>query len=201
MSDDKKIQLSKELEVLKNALSIQQLKFTEGIANGMKEYEAYEYAGLSTGSPEDRAEARRLARMPKIRLYKDALLREVATRSVMTLEAVDQELTNIASTDITELIEQGELFQSYNEAGLPDGAPVQIVQLKPLEELTDAQKASIKKIKPCTGGVEIVLHDKLKALELLAKRHQGFTEKMDVNVDGNVQVVAFVGDNGRGPKD
>lgn len=198
MTEETKIELSSDLELLKKALTIKQLEFVHGLAHGMTELEAFENAGLAQNDDTDRSNASRLARAPKIRLYKEALQREVATRSVMSLEAVDQELTNIASADVTDVIKVGEWVESIGKRG-PIAHPVLEVSMVEFDDLTDAQRAAIKKIKPVPGGVEVVMHDKMKALELLAKRHQGFTEKIDMNVDSNVQVFAFVGDNGRGP--
>jgi hypothetical protein len=120
----------------------------------------------------------------------------VAERSVLTLEAIDQKLSDIAMTDILDVAELGPPVLDA------DGNMVRPVMIKGEEDLTSAQRASLKKIKNCKdGGLEIETHDKLKALDMLIKRRSGYIKKEEINVTGNaIQVIACVGDNGRGPK-
>lgn len=83
--------------------------------------------------------------------------RDRERRTEITQDRVLQELAAIAFA-------RGTDYASVS----PGGA----VQIKPTEELNDAQKAAVLSIKETQNGVEIKLADKVRALELLGK-HQG----------------------------
>ena len=195
--EDKKQTLTKEVEDLKQALTLQELEFCDLVIRGVLPVNAVEKAGLSP-TP-DKKIADRLMESFVIQEYIDALQRQVAVRSVMTLEKIDQRLSDIAMTDTTDVVEVGDVFTPIDADGC-QGEPIQIVTIKDIDKLTEAQRAAIAQIKPCKGGLEIKLHDKVKVMELLAKRRGGFVEKQEVSHAGNVQIYTMVGDNGRGPK-
>jgi len=188
----------KELEVcdaMRRSLPKEYQKFVEMYLAGMSPGDAYIEAGLGLATATGNAQkARAILDTPRIRGYIESIERTIATRSLMTLEAVDQILADIATADVTDIIEMG----TYNnDEGLQCGA----VSVKDLSQLTKAQRAAIAKIKPIqTGGFEVTFHDKMKALEMLIKRRGGFTENQNVNLSGGVHIFAHVGDNGRGPR-
>ncbi len=68
-------------------------------------------------------------------------------------EAVLAQICAIALADVTQVVR------------VEDGQPV----LRPVQELTSDQRASIASIEKGTGGIKIKFYDKLKALELLCK--------------------------------
>lgn len=191
-------ELSHDVEVLKHVFSEGELKMIDLYEDGVKPAIAHQLAGLSK-KPDENA-AMRILEAPTTQRYIQALRRQVACRSIMTLEKIDQRMSDIAMTDVTDVVELGELFYPTGPEG-STSAPVQTISLKDLSKLTPSQRAAIKKIKPCTGGVEIELHDKVKVMEILAKRRGGFTEKQEVTHSGNVEVFAYTGFNNRGPKD
>ena len=190
-----KPKLNPEIERIKAALSLEYLNFVDAYLRGMTPCEALAHAGFATGeAAADKAAAERILNAPKIKLYIDALERSTAQRSLMTLDAVDARLTDIAMTDVVDLLEVGTPYENEN------GDWHTPVNLKNVDELTAAQKAAITSIRANgAGGVEIKCADKLKALELLAKRRGGFKELVDVSLAGNVHIFANVGDNGRAP--
>lgn len=66
-----------------------------------------------------------------------------------------------------------------------NGKKGQKVVVKNLECLTDIQKKAISKVKCTSRGIEIILHDKLKALELLGKYLGLFKDKVEIEPVGN----------------
>ncbi len=187
---------NKEVELIKKTLNLKQLQFVDYCLTGYTPAEAYEMAGLNT-DPDANLEddATLLRRTPRIKMYIDALQRCVAQRTIMTLEAADQRLTDMAMCDPTDIIELGTTYKDFKT-----GLPVKEVRLKNIDNLTEAQKAAIVSIKPVPGGVEVKMVDKLKALDMLIRRKGGFKDVQELNINGNVEVFAMVGDNGRGPK-
>lgn len=188
-------QLTPEAEALRRSMRPEHLAFVEAHLSGMSPAEAYEVAGLGSAADGDSQKmAARLLTMPKIRMYIDELNRSVAVRSAMSLEAIDSALSDIASVNVTDIVRM--LLIDDPDTG---GKRSMLVIRNP-EELTPQQRAAIASIKPKGElGFEIVMHDKLKALEMLIKRKGGFTENVNQNVNGGVMIFANVGDNGRGP--
>lgn len=193
-------ELSEELERIKEYLTLPQIDFCTLILSGMKIAEAWQECGLATGDEDkDRIESMRLYGAPRIRMYMDEMRRQRVTGGVMTLAAVNAALSDIAMVDALDVLDVGGLTQQTNDEGLPFGAEIQTMTIKQLDSLTLAQRRAIKSIKPCAGGVEVKMYDKMDALKTLAK-HLGVNDKVEVNHTGNVKVVTFVGDNGRGDR-
>lgn len=188
---------SKEVEDIKKTLSMEQLQFVDHCLTGYTPAEAYDMAGLNT-DPQANLEddARRLRNTPRIKLYIDSLQRCVAQRTIMTLVAADQRLTDMAMCDPTDIVKIGKSYEDKKT-----GIPVTMVTLKDVNLLTEAQKAAIVSIKPVSGGVEVKMVDKLKALDMLIRRKGGFKDVQDININGKVETFVMIGDNGRGPKE
>lgn len=177
-----------------DALSVQHQTFVEAYLRGDTPLDALREAGLASGGPADATAAAALLRAPLVRAYVDAMHRTAAERSILTLEAIDQRLTDIAMTDVIDVCEIGQPVIDE------DGIEHTPIRLRHPAELTAAQRAAIASLKTIDGGVEIKMVDKLKALELLAKRRGGFVNVSDVNVSGGLTTVfAMCDDNGRGP--
>ena len=181
------------LEELQKRLTTKQIKFATLIAQGERPIDAWEAAEL--GERSDRSGQMRLYRSPAIQKYIMLLNKKVGDESILSLKEIDKRLSDMATTNILDVVQLGEVY--YNE----HGERVQPILLRDDVELTEAQKASIKKIKSKDGSLEVELHDQAKALEMLIKRRGGFKEVQNVNMKTTGQVIAFVGDNKRGPKE
>ena len=59
-------------------------------------------------------------------------------------------------------------------------SPIQVVSPKDTGALSDDQRAAIAGIKQGANGIEIKLHDKIKALELLGRHIGMFNDKIEV---------------------
>lgn len=100
----------------------------------------------------------RLLADERIQAYIAELKQERSRRLNITQDAVLQELAAIAfarCTDFCEVVKRGNK---------------NVLQIKPIADLTERQKAAVVTIKThARGGIEVKLADKMAALELLGK--------------------------------
>lgn len=190
---------NEEIDKIAEGLTMKEIKFVDLVLRGEPVGFAYAMADLSAYDEKDEKNGKFLLESPRIKLYIDSMKRMVATRSVMTLAKIDERLTDIAMTDVTDVVEIGETCFPTGPGG-SEGAPVTMVKIKNISELPEDKRCAISSIKPCSGGLEVKLHDKVKVMEILAKRRGGFKDVQEVQHTGRVEVFAMVGNNGRGPK-
>jgi hypothetical protein len=184
---------NKEVDNLAKTLRPEHREFVRLYLDGCTPKEAHRQAGLAGEADNSRA-AEILLKAPRVRLYIEAMERRASERSILTLEAIDAKLTDIAMADLVDVIEIGESY--------PDdkGVERRDIAMKDPSAMTAGQRAAIVQAKiGADGTLDVKMVDKLKALDMLIKRRGGYTEKTEVNHTGNVQVVAMVGHNGRGP--
>ena len=200
MSDLKKEKkdTEKELTRTRNALLPEHLIFVELALEGVPKNEAYHRAGLHHDT-ECTTLANDLWNAPKIRYYRDCVKKLSSISAGLTVDEMTRRLSAMALTDVTDIIEVGEVHQPVNDEGLPYGEPMQQITIKDLSEIPAHKRAAIASVKPCKGGAEIKLHDKVKIMETLLKQLGAFTEKHEVTHSGG-PIYTFVGDNGRGPE-
>jgi hypothetical protein len=201
MSDENtnKDEINEVLMALSLELSEVQKTWAHHYIAGLSPIDAIIKTGLGGGKRSEQVRlSRDMLQNPNIKQYIDEMRRHSIRKSSLTLEALDERWEEIANVSITDIAEIGALYQPLNDEGLPTGTPMQVITIKSLDDLTIAQRMAIKKIKPCSGGIEIELYDRTKALDMLTRRRGGLTEKHTVEHQGNLQIVAFVGDNGRG---
>lgn len=183
---------NKDIEELKTLLPINYLTFIDKYIEGYDPLSCVQFAEMSTGdNSEDRNIAERVLEAPASKAYISAIKGLVTSNSIMNLEAADRRITQIASSDPLDVIEIGETYE--------DKKGSQITQISLKDNLTMAQRAAIKSIKPCEGGLEIKFEDKMKALDMIIRRNGGYTDVIKNEVSGNVHVYAAIADNGRGP--
>ena len=189
MIEEKTEEINERINRIRRGFSVKELAALDNYISGDNPYDAWCNAGL-VGS---NADARKLIRSGLAQSYIDEMNRLTAVRSTMTLEAIDQSLSDIAMGDIAGVVEIGDPY--FNE----NGDRIQHIIVKDVGDMTATQRACIKSIKSGKNGcIELEMYDKIKALELLAKRRQGFTEKREVELTAKAEVVTFAGFNGRG---
>lgn len=194
-SKKNKRKLSKELVDLAACLTAEELHFCELVFEGITPIEALIESGIE--EKRDKATAERYMSRGVINSYIDALRRQVARRSVLSLEKIQERMSDIALTNQTDVIDIGP-----TEVDMKTGLPVTTISLKDAAQLTEGQLAAIKSIEPTQGGLKITLYDRVKIMESLAKMQGAYTEKREVthNAGSGAQVFAFLGSNGRGPE-
>lgn len=186
-------ELDKKIEALAKSLSQKELEFVDLYLANYKPATAAVIAGLAENGDDAVSVYSTLLNAPKVKMYIDALKTRSAEKSLITLEEIDKQLMNIATTDVCDVMKIG------NTIEMEDGTVVTVVGMKNLNELSKAQRLAISSIKPTQGGVEVKFESKLKALESLIKRRGGYTEVVK-SQNENIHVFANVPDNGRGPK-
>lgn len=110
---------------------------------------------------------------PAVREYMRAISKLDETVSKISAERVVEELARIAINDIGDYY-----FRNKND----------VLQLKPLDQMTPAQRACIAEIDPVEGKIRF--HDKLSALDKLGRHYKLFTElheqQLNFTMMGNV---------------
>jgi len=119
---------------------------------------------------------------PRVRKRIIELLRERRQEYPLTIERMQTEIKRLAFADITKVIKS-----------LEGGKGIQLEDLKALPK---AVTAAIKSIEQGRYGLRVVFHDKVAALEMLAK-HFGFFEEDNKQKQENIPLV-YIPDNGRG---
>lgn len=117
-------------------------------------------------------------------LTKDNIQREISRRqkdlqrrTEVTQDRVVKELARIAFADMTDYA-QVETRMIEKDDGTE--LSYQAVTLTETAELSADQRAAIAGIKQGVNGVEVKLHDKIKALELLGRHIGMFNDKLEV---------------------
>ena len=116
-------------------------------------------------------------RKPKIAEEIARRQKDLQRRTEVTQDRVVKELARVAFADATDYA-CVETLTYENEDGTV--SPVQIVSPKDTDTLSDDQRAAIAGIKHGANGIEIKLHDKIKALELLGRHIGMFNDKLDI---------------------
>lgn len=134
-------------------------------------------AAIAAGYSEEssRAIASELLTKPNIQSYIQNLMDERSKRLDITADKVLNELASIGFSKIDDF---GEV--TVVPSALIPGAFEQTIRLKDTLSIPKDKIAAISSIKQGQCGIEIKLHDKIKALELLGKNLVLFTDKIDL---------------------
>lgn len=103
--------------------------------------------------------------------------KDLQRRTEVSQERVVKELARVAFADATDYVQVETRTVEKN-----DGTELsyQTVTLTETAELSADQRAAIAGIKQGANGVEVKLHDKIKALELLGRHIGMFNDKLEV---------------------
>lgn len=132
-------------------------------------------------------------RKPKIAEEIARRQKDLQKRTEISQDRVVKELARIAFADVTDY---AYVMQAIIER---DGVkvPVESAVIKETYDLTDDQRAAIASIKQGANGVEIKLHDKIKALELLGRHIGMFNDKLSLSgTDGGPLTFRWEGKDG-----
>ena len=133
-------------------------------------------------------------RKPKIAEEIARRQKDLQKRTEISQDRVVKELARIAFADASDYA-CIETLTYENEDGTV--SPVQIVSPKDTGALSDDQRAAIAGIKQGANGIEIKLHDKIKALELLGRHIGMFNDKLSLSgADGGPLTFRWEGKDG-----
>lgn len=135
-----------------------------------------------------------------LREYINAVKDYQCSQTVMSLHEIDMRLSGIARTQATDVLayRSDPVFRDDEEGNEVLVGYRSAPYLRPMEELTGRQKDSIKSIKQSKTGLEVELHDPVKAMDMLIKRKGGYTENVNTTTTEK-KVHAFMPSNNRGP--
>ena len=122
------------------------------------------------------ATAARLLRNVNIQAEISRRQKDLQRRTEVTQERVVMELARVAFADATDYVQVETRIINRGEVKVP----IELAVHKETAELSADQRAAIASIKQGANGVEIKLHDKIKALELLGRHIGMFNDKLEV---------------------
>lgn len=117
-------------------------------------------------------------RKPKIAEEIARRQKDLQRRTEISQDRVVKELARIAFADASDYA-CIETYMYENKDGTL--SPLQAVSPKDTGALSDDQRAAIAGIKQGANGIEIKLHDKIKALELLGRHIGMFNDKLSLS--------------------
>lgn len=162
-------------------------------------------AAIRAGYSEKRAseQAYQLLQKTTVQEYIQKRQRDRIARTEITQDFVLNELMAIASvnaTDYARIVEknataevEGQLIQLYDANGNP--AVYRTVEPVLTEELTETQKKALAVIKRGRDGFEIKPYDKVRVLELLGKHLGMWTDRVEQQIDMDLNITVDYGDN------
>lgn len=172
-------------------LTIKQEKFSQGLFAGLSQREAYKRAFNAEKMTDKTIDEKAclLAAEGKIRARLDELTKELKERNMVTVEKVLAELAVIGFSNTTDFVkvEEKEYIAGYekDEDGKEDKT-MPIIHKGKGVSIYDMNTIKAEKLKALAGikqganGIEIKLHDKVKALELMGKHLGMFTDKVEL---------------------
>lgn len=133
-------------------------------------------------------------RKPKIAEEIARRQKDLQRRTEISQDRVIKELARIAFADASDYA-CIETYMYENKDGTL--SPLQVVSPKDTGALSDDQRAAIAGIKQGANGIEIKLHDKIKALELLGRHIGMFNDKLSLSgSDGGPLTFRWEGKDG-----
>ena len=165
--------------------------FAQEVAKGADLIAAYSHAGFKAHE----SSASRLRTDAKVASRIDELLYEAALATRITVGEIEQILASIARFDLGDVVEWGmEKPKPVGRSrGRPSDKPVDgsFVTLKNSRDLPPTARRAISKIKRTQHGVEIVPHDKLAAIRILAQ-HLGMLKDDKDDKSGTDALVQLI---------
>ena len=153
--------ITKKIEY--NKLSAKRQRFVDEYCVDFNGTQAAIRAGYSPNSAN--MQAARLLANDNIRKALDEKRLEIAESSKLKVSDVIDELRNIAFSDITQVV-------SFSAAK---------AKVKSSRKLTEDAKKTIASVSQTQAGLTVKLHDKVKALELLGRYLNIFTDRVEVD--------------------
>lgn len=156
-------------------LTAKQIRFVDEYLVDLNATQAAIRAGYSEKTAA--ATAARLLRNVNIQNEISRRQKDLQRRTEVTQERVVKELARIAFANIADYVHVETQTRTKDDG---TETTYQIVMLSETEDLSADQRAALAAVKQSVNGVEIKLHDKIKALELLGRHIGLFTDKLEV---------------------
>ncbi|MDV7392014.1 terminase small subunit, partial [Arthrospira platensis SPKY1] len=168
-------------------LTDKQEKFVQELLKGKSQREAYKAAydvkKMSDSSID--VKASELFRNGKLRLrydeLKDKLVKKAEDECIVTATDVLKELAKIGFANITDYLEvkEMEVVTGYDKNDKPIINNMKMVDVYQTASIHKDKLGAVAEIKQTRDGIAIKMHDKVKALEDIAKHLGMFVEKVE----------------------
>ncbi len=131
---------------------------------------------------------RKADRIERTEITQDFVLAEL--KAIASVNATDY--ARVVEKDATATVD-GQVIQLYDA----EGNPVKYRTVEPIltEELTEVQKKALSVIKRGRDGFEIKPYDKVRVLELLGKHLGMWTDRVEQQIDMDLNVTVDYGDD------
>ena len=187
------------------SLTIKQEAYVRALLQGMSQRDAYREAYPSSRAwaiVAVDAKASELIHREHVAaryaLLRDRVVEAAARKGIMSAADVLVETSRLAEARITDYlrVETVDIVTGYEPdgSGQPDKSrPIirsaAVVQIYDTDSVDRDKLAAVASIKQGRSGIEIKLHDKTKALELLGKHYKVFEDTQKVEHSGSINVV------------
>lgn len=187
-------------------LTKKQKRFCDEYLVDLNATRAYKAAGYSVRSDNAAAvNGHKLLRNTKIDSYLKQKMREREKRTEITQDRVLRELARIGFANVTDyanVVEETveEERPVFNDDGevvdhITVVRNIKRVDIEPTTDLDADRRAALSEIKETKQGIEIKLHDKVKALELLGRHLGMFTDNVNLTGIVGVQIIDNIPDD------
>lgn len=174
--------MNAEQKILFDSLTLLAQKVCVNVLAGMTQRQAYFEAG-GTANSDDSADATvsQLLSNPKVVLFMDSMKDEAVSNAVMSRQEALEKLSNLARTDLKDLVE----FGSYDLGEDQDGNPIVQASWRIKDSvMQDPNKmAAISELTSGRDGIKIKTHSPITAIQQLAKM-QGWESASRVELAG-----------------
>ena len=175
---------------LKGKLTPKQKRFADEYLVDLNATRAYKEAGYSVKSDNAAAvEGHKLLRNPKVGHYIKDKMKAREKRTEITQDRVLKELAKIGFADIKDFLafKTDKVLIDYDDEGKPISDYRQVIEVKPSEEVDGSliQEVSINQ----KGVFTFKLHDKMAALDKIARHLGMFNDKLELSGDVGVQII------------
>ena len=174
--------MNAEQKILFDNLTNLQQRVATNVLAGMSQRQAY-YAAGGTASSDDSADATCSVMLSdtKVVAFMDSMKAEAVSNAVMSRQEALEKLSNLARTDLKDLVE----FGSYELGSDGEGNPIVQAAWRIKDSvLQDPQKmAAISELTAGKDGIKIKTHSPITAIQQLAKM-QGWESAGKLEVTG-----------------
>lgn len=174
--------MNAEQKLLFDELSLLAQKVCVNVLAGMTQRQAYYEAGGTAKSDESAdATVSQLLSNPKVKLFMDSMKAEAVSSAVMSRQEALEKLSNLARTDLKDLVEFGE----YELGSDGDGNPIVQASWRIKDSaMQDPNKmAAISELTAGKDGIKIKTHSPVTAIQQLAKM-QGWESAKKFELSG-----------------
>lgn len=177
-------------------LTDKQEKFVQGLIKGLSQREAYKQAFNVKKMKDETIDVRasELFKSGKVKAryneIHDKLIAESERETIMSAVEILEELSVIGRSKISDFLEvkDMEFNIGYDENGEPIKQKMRVVEIFETKKIDQNKIKVVSEIKRTKDGIALKLHDKIRALETLAKYH-GLDRPKEDTVSEVVQIV------------